>query len=402
MAELGKLDYSAEVSYAPVGAPEETVEQTDNAVLTRLKDSTRADMDCQVCYAIFLDPITTACGHTFCRTCIQRVLDHSDLCPMCRRGLSIQPQAASHTLPSNERLVKIINGLWADQVALRAHAYRLEQQANYNGFDIPLFVCTLSFPHMPTFLHVFEPRYRLMIRRAMEGNRTFGMVLHTPSNPGEPEFAEFGTLLRIVNIEYFTDGRSLLETRGISRFRVTRHGVQDGYVVANIERIDDISLAEEEATEAYETARYAVRNLALQTDVAGADPGNPERPSSARPPPAPITLDNLDAMSTRDLVDFAVDFVTRMRTQSVSWLLPRIIAIYGECPSDPVLFPWWFASLLPVKEDEKYRLMSTTSVRQRMKICCRWIIEWEANRWTQHHCREIPGTVEEEGDVLGP
>ncbi|RYP13351.1 hypothetical protein DL767_010793 [Monosporascus sp. MG133] len=292
MAELGKLDYSAEVSYAPVGAPEESVKQIDNAVLTRL-----------------------------------------------------------------------------------------EQQANYNGFDIPLFVCTLSFPHMPTFLHVFEPRYRLMIRRAMEGNRTFGMVLHTPSNPGEPEFAEIGTLLRIVNIEYFADGRSLLETRGISRFRVTRHGEQDGYVVANIKRIDDISLAEEEAVEAYETAQYAVRNLALRTDIAGTDPGDPERPASARSPPAPISLDDLNAMSTRDLVDFAVDFVTRMRTRSVSWLLPRRIAIYGECPSDPVLFPWWFASLLPVKEDEKYMLMSTTSVRQRMKICCRWIIEWEASRW---------------------
>ena len=124
----------------------------------------------------------------------------------------------------------------------------------------------------------------------------------------------------------------------------------------------------------------------MRTDVAGADPGNLERPASARSPPAPISLDDLDVMSTRDLIDFAVDFVTRMRTRSVSWLLPRIIAIYGECPSDPVLFPWWFASLLPVKEDEKYRLMSTTSVRQRMKICCRWIIEWEASRWALIDC----------------
>ena len=29
---------------------------------------------------------------------------------------------------------------------------------------IPVFVCTMSFPNIPCPLHVFEPRYRLMIR----------------------------------------------------------------------------------------------------------------------------------------------------------------------------------------------------------------------------------------------
>ena len=50
-------------------------------------------------------------------------------------------------------------------------------------FEIPVFVCTLAFPTISCPLHVFEPRYRLMIRQCMEsGTRQFGMC-----NPSEDE-----------------------------------------------------------------------------------------------------------------------------------------------------------------------------------------------------------------------
>lgn len=43
-------------------------------------------------------------------------------------------------------------------------------------FEIPIFVCVLALPHSTCPLHVFEPRYRLMMRRTIETNsRTFGM-----------------------------------------------------------------------------------------------------------------------------------------------------------------------------------------------------------------------------------
>ncbi|KAI1409536.1 hypothetical protein F5Y13DRAFT_170075 [Hypoxylon sp. FL1857] len=382
LAELGKLDYGSEVSYSSMGMGDDEVEKTDAAVLARLKESVRTEMDCQVCYALFLDPLTTTCGHTFCRGCLHRILDHSDLCPICRRTLSIQAQVNRQSYPSNERLCKIINGFWADLVALRSQAYRLEQQANTGGYDIALFVCTLSFPRMPTFLHVFEPRYRLMIRRAMEADRTFGMVLHNPSHaPGEPEFMELGTLLRIVNIEFFPDGRSLLETVGVSRFRVTRHGWLDGYVVANIEKVDDISVAEEEAIEASETMHTrGIRELA--TEPSTPDPTNPEQAVPSRSRGLSVSMEDLDTLPTRELVEVGVDFVRRMRARSVAWLTARVLAIYGECPTDPTIFPWWLASILPVKDEEKYRLLGTSSVRERLKICCRWIVEWESTTWS--------------------
>ncbi|KAI0892857.1 hypothetical protein F4806DRAFT_488732 [Annulohypoxylon nitens] len=364
LTKLGKLNYGCEVTYSSIGLStgDDAVRQTDTAVLARIKESVRAEMDCQVCYALFLDPLTTTCGHTFCRGCLHRILDHSDLCPICRRSLSIQAQVNQRSYPSNERLCKIINGFWADLVALRSQAYRLEQQANHGGFDTALFICTLSFPRMPTFLHVFEPRYRLMIRRAMEGDRTFGMVLHKSSRTSDgPNFMELGTLLRIVNIEFFPDGRSLLETVGVSRFRVIGHGELDGYVVGNIEKIDDISVAEEEAIEASETiGASGTRELATAPPSPG--PAHPEQAIPARSRAMSVSLDDLETMSTRELVELGVDFVRRMRAQSVAWLTARVLAIYGECPTDPAIFPWWLASILPLKDEEKYRLLGTSSV----------------------------------------
>lgn len=46
--------------------------------------------------------------------------------------------------------------------------------------EVPVFVCTLALPSIPCPLHVFEPRYRLMIRRCMEtGTREFGMCCNS-------------------------------------------------------------------------------------------------------------------------------------------------------------------------------------------------------------------------------
>ena len=45
---------------------------------------------------------------------------------------------------------------------------------------LPVFVCTMAFPSLPCPLHVFEPHYRLMIRRCLEtGSRRFGMCYKT-------------------------------------------------------------------------------------------------------------------------------------------------------------------------------------------------------------------------------
>ncbi|KKA25349.1 ATP-dependent protease (CrgA) [Rasamsonia emersonii CBS 393.64] len=347
----------------PSGGLSESIRH-DEAVLKQLKEAVRNELDCQVCYGLMIDPLTSSCGHTFCQKCLARVLDHSSLCPVCRRKLSIPPGPPSE--PVNRILAGLIDSLYPDEIHARREAAKSENSHGDNEL-LPLFVCTLSFPSMPTFLHVFEPRYRLMIRRALDSGRKFGMVAFNRNGQpqgelGMTQFMQYGTVLRIDRIEFFPDGRSLLTAIGSTRFKVVDWGILDGYHVARTERIDDISLAEEESLEAREMAAAASNTPSSE--------GNGE--SSEMP---------LEALSTQQLLQLCLDFVEKRRAEGAPWLRQQALAAYGEPPTDPARFPYWFASVLPIAEEEKYALLPTTSMRERLKITARWVRKLENMEW---------------------
>ncbi|OWY58059.1 cytosolic regulator pianissimo [Alternaria alternata] len=369
MAEMGKLRYSSEVHYQSLSASGDDYEHLDITLLERLRDVTHKELDCLVCYNLMLDPTTTSCGHTFCRRCLARVMDHSSICPFCRRGLHVP--ASLQNQSSNVILNSLLNGLCPDLVSARADALKAEEQAGDNVLNVPLFICTLSLPSMPTFLHVFEPRYRLMMRRVIEGSRQFGMVMynrtHAPQGDlGSTPFLEYGTLLEIVNYELLRDGRSFIETRGIGRLKVRAHGLLDGYNVSRIERVEDVSLAEEAILEQRETTMARDYAEAFFRD----------HPQTQLPTEVAI-----ETLSTQQLLDSCTAFVREMREASAPWLRERIIQVYGEPPEDPAIFPYWFASVVPIVEEEKYVLLQTERVRERLKIVYSWIGRIRGQRW---------------------
>jgi Lon protease-like protein len=369
MAQMGKLRYSSEVEYQIMPGSGDPSKALDVDLLERLQDTILKELDCLVCYNLMLDPTTTTCGHTFCRRCLSRVMDHSSICPFCRRNLHV-PASLQHQ-SGNAILNSLLNGLCPELVTARADALRAEEQAGDLVYDTPLFICTLSLPAMPTFLHVFEPRYRLLMRRVIEGNKKFGMVMYNRTSApqgdlGATPFLEYGTLLEIINHELLRDGRSFVECRGIGRFKVRDHGLLDGYNVGRIERIEDISLAEEGALEQRETT--------MARDYA--DMFYREHPQT----PLPIDL-ALEALSTQQLLDSCTAFVREMREASAPWLQERIIQVYGEPPEDPATFPYWFGSVVPIMEEEKYILLRITSVRERLKIVYSWIGRIRGQRW---------------------
>ncbi len=359
LADLGELRYDSEISYQTMSTTGDCYDALDRSMVNFVIDVIRSEMDCHVCYGMMLDPLTTTCGHTFCRKCVARVLDHSTLCPICRRHLPMPPGVLHY--PSNQSLSKLLLTLCPESVAARAEAAAREESSAPSGQTLPLFVCTLAYPSMPTFLHIFEPRYRLMIRRAIEsGDRKFGMMLYNrraepQGDLGPTQFMQYGTLLHIVSMEMMPDGRSLIETRGVSTFRVKDWDMLDGYIMGNVERTDDIPLAEEEQIEATET-------------------GGP--PAAAHDLTA-----RFDQMSTCDLLRVGRDFIARMQAASAPWLHERVLAAYGPPPDDPALFPYWLASILPIADDEKYKLLPARSVRERLKITARWVRRIEAQRW---------------------
>ncbi|MCJ1306658.1 hypothetical protein MMC25_000301 [Agyrium rufum] len=266
-------------------------------------------------------------------------------------------------LPRNKRLAELLYKICPEHVASREEQASQEEAHMSGERNVPLFVVNLAFPSMPTFLHVFEPRYRLLMRRAIEtGDRKFGLISYNQrglpqGDLGVTQFQQYGTLLHINSIQLFPDGRSFVETVGVSRFKVKSYSMLDGYIVANTERVDDVPLAEEEQIEAAEVSTTTPLE-------AGAD-------ISAQ----------LDRLSTRELLQIALVFVARMRSSSASWLRAQVIDVFGPPPQDPALFPYWFASVVPVSEDEKYKLLPTRSVRERLKITARWVKAIESQRW---------------------
>ena len=107
-----------------------------------------------------------------------------------------------------------------------------------------------------------------------------------------------------------------------------------------------------------------------------ADESAPADPLAANTPPPPI-----DSMTTEELYQTGRAFVEHMRGASARWLGRTIIEAYGDVPDDPAMFPYWFASVLPITHDEKYALLTTNSVRGRLKITIGWIRRIDSRRW---------------------
>jgi hypothetical protein len=131
-----------------------------------------SNFDCQLCLSMLCEPVTIACGHTFCKTCLIAVMDRSrKKCPTCR--------APCH-FSARGRVVNVLVSSMLKQYFPVQYAKRLaeveEIEKSFKA-QVPLFCFNeVLFPHQPFHLHFFEPRYRLMIERALETNRQFGFV----------------------------------------------------------------------------------------------------------------------------------------------------------------------------------------------------------------------------------
>lgn len=373
LARTGALPYDAkDVVYEEITAindPEKELlnddpsTKIDEFIYEQLRTAIRDELDCQVCYSLIYDPCISPCGHSFCYECANRIRDNSNLCPLCRKKMYISFREGSD--PVHAVLRCLLDAFYPDEIKSRKEA--IEEDGTYDEDEIPLFVCTLAFPSTPTYLHIFEPRYRLMIRRALDyGNSKFGMVIHNlyhdlaaqahPDRPPEP-FMQYGTVVRIEWRDFLPDGRIMLTAVGTHKFKVLRYGMQDGYYCAHTERVDDISLAEEEALEARELAAAASRNN-----------------QSANSSP-------LNALSTPQLMQNCMDFLEKQRTNSAPVVRERVNRVFGQPPTDPAIFPYWFANVLPIPDEEAYKIIPLTSVRERLKVAATWPDLLEDSGW---------------------
>jgi hypothetical protein len=111
---------------------------------------------------------------------------------------------------------------------------------------IPIFPLpnAVLFPNVFLPLHIFEPRYRAMVRDALATDLIIGMVLLRPGYErdyeGRPPVYPIGCAGVITHSEALADGRFNIILKGIEKFRMTGEDTSQSYRLAQVEAIPDL------------------------------------------------------------------------------------------------------------------------------------------------------------------
>ncbi len=172
---------------------------------------------------------------------------------------------------------------------------------------------TVLFPQMQLPLHIFEARYRVMIRACIDEERPFGVALirsgEEVGGPAEPH--PVGTTARITRHETLPDGRMDIEAIGEERFR-----------------IDELEQREPHLT-------------------------------------ASVTLDEMPVTDPREMASLAAS--VRDDYRKALRLTLELQGAYGTheaLPRDPERFAYFTAAALPATASTRQRLLESASIEQ--------------------------------------
>lgn len=100
--------------------------------------------------------------------------------------------------------------------------------------ELPLFpLPVVLFPDQTLPLHIFEPRYCVMIKRCVDNKEPFGVVMVKEDDPDHPH--EVGTSARVTQLETLKGGSFNINTVGVERFRIQSWQVSaDGYLIGDV------------------------------------------------------------------------------------------------------------------------------------------------------------------------
>ncbi|KAI8878139.1 hypothetical protein K501DRAFT_196550, partial [Backusella circina FSU 941] len=253
---------------------------TPTTTLDTLRSAFTLYTECSICYTRFTQPTTTPCGHIFCRNCLTRSLDHQRNCPICRYSIDSCPPP-THILSTI--LIELFGNDDESQDALELDT----EDENH----VPLLIGSLALPHVNCVLHIFEPRYRLMLRRIMSSKRRrFAMCLSKRrKNEDDAPFYEYGTMLEMNHIQTLPDGRSIVVAVGSHRFKVLHFKLTDGYHMADIERVDDVGREQENQLEQQQILK-AISMRARQHQQPQQNVPSVNTPTARPPYPMPLSL----------------------------------------------------------------------------------------------------------------
>lgn len=134
-------------------------------------------------------------------------------------------------------------------------------------YSLPLFpLNTVLFPGMTLPLHIFEPRYRVMIKRCLKLNRPFGVVLIREGSEvgGGAVPHDIGTSAYVTHAQPLDNGRMNIQAVGYKRFRLVTVEQERPFLVG---RVADFPLEGLDSPEVEPLAGDVRKNVRTYVDM---------------------------------------------------------------------------------------------------------------------------------------
>eukprot|EP00040_Diaphanoeca_grandis_P036335 m.231342 g.231342 ORF g.231342 m.231342 type:complete len:334 (+) comp33599_c7_seq2:134-1135(+) len=193
--------------------PKPTEEPDDDTKPKQVPENTEepeqhwpAAPECAVCISFLCDPLTLGCGHSFCRVCLLQatfLAPDGRSCPLCRKHIDLVSPADHPADADIEATVLAVvpQAIYNEKLATRK--IELAELLENASSMLPVFFMQPGTEvGAPVALHLFEPRYKILIRRAWEGNKRF-IYCAEPPRPGCP-----GVLVQVATARFLPDGRA--------------------------------------------------------------------------------------------------------------------------------------------------------------------------------------------------
>lgn len=224
-------------------------------------------LECPICISLICEPITLPCGHSFCRVCVVDALRKSNKkCATCRAVCHISPEIANENVMLRDLAMALDSTQYLARVQ-ETSAIKDTWKATYPIF----FYNEVLFPGDALNLHLFEPRYKLMMKRIVEGSRSFAYVC--PS--GEDIVGDVALVARLDEAEFLADGRCLIESSLANRHKIISHFVEtgtQGLHFCSLEPYCDAPIASDNADALAEAAAIVSHVTAVYNDISTRHP----------------------------------------------------------------------------------------------------------------------------------
>jgi Lon protease-like protein len=229
--------------------------------------------------------------------------------------------------------------------------------------QLPLFpLHTVLCPGIALPLHIFEDRYRELVRRCIETSSPFGVVLIRDGSEvggGSLAFSAIGTTAEIRKAGRYPDGRYDLLVVGTGRFAVESVAVGDEpYIVAEATLLDD------EVADPEESRRLA--NLATRRFVTYLELLQPRPGESTEEIDISVEVETED-VDTADLEAEAT--IGEVEVEQGDETVRRRVVI----PDDPTTLSYLLAGIIQIELPRRQALLEAETTDERLRELLRLI-----------------------------